>query len=365
MIRLQGCHYRLLIPSLLAMAALVLFLIPMANIALANPGLKVSGALVNIDVTPGTTYYHIMTISSVSADPPMDILVDVVGLGQAKDGAFQPLGEDEDTGPYSARELITEIDKPSFHLEPGGSEEVKATIAIPENLSAGTRYAIIYIHNQPDDKGPIAFASAVVVPVVITIPGSPIQTSGDITDITVKEAVPGEPLEVVTTFQNTGNYHFKASNTVTVYDESGQAIATASAPLTANSIIPLFSYEFNISVEPGLLEGTYQMISEVVANGGTMLNSETKSFHVAKDSEGDLTQSDDSDTSIAKDSEVNLTQSDDGDTSGIASGASGASLPIAAAIIGGVLVTGLVIVFLMHRRWRLIKKERTIEQANH
>ncbi|MDO9579480.1 MAG: hypothetical protein Q7J06_02775 [Bacteroidales bacterium] len=118
-------RHRYLIASLLMAVVLVLWLALAAVPASANPGLRVSGAILVTDVSPGETISHQMAVAIRDSDPAMDILVDV-----------------KDIGEYSAKNFIT-IDKTSFHLEPGDSQDVVVTIQVPQDVGAGGRYAIV------------------------------------------------------------------------------------------------------------------------------------------------------------------------------------------------------------------------------
>ena len=109
----------------LVVAALVVTLCPLP--AAADPGLRVTGAVLVANVTPGETITHEMTVSIREDDPAMDIGVEV-----------------KDWTRYSARDFIV-IDQPSFHLEPGQEQNVTATITIPPDVGDGGRYALIGI----------------------------------------------------------------------------------------------------------------------------------------------------------------------------------------------------------------------------
>jgi len=208
-----------------------------APLALANPGLRVSGAKLIADVAPGQTITHTMTIGIGDVDPPLDMLVHVTGFGQSLEGAPQVLEDSEDTSPFSARSFIT-LDTTSFHLDPGDSKEVTATIRIPQDVGAGGRYALIDIRSQPIGEGSVGVITAVAVPIALTIKGSELIHEGKITEVSTSDATSGQPVDIFTTFQNTGNHHFKIKGEVTVSDASGETLDTISLPLTASSVMP-------------------------------------------------------------------------------------------------------------------------------
>jgi len=259
------------------MSALALLAMPVS----ANPGLRVSGAICEGDVVPGNNYTHTMTISTRDTDPAMDIQVDVMGLGQSLEGACQALEAPEDTSPYSARSFIT-LNNSSFHLEPGGSQVVVATIRIPGNATAGGRYAVIYVHTQPTGGGQVGIISAINVPVYLTIKDSQLIYEGKIIELSTSEAVSGEPVEILTMFQNTGNYYFKVKGEVTIKDTQGQILETISIPVTASAAVPGITRKLKATFIPQgeLPLGNYSVQSRVMLEDGTLLDEASGSFEV-------------------------------------------------------------------------------------
>jgi hypothetical protein len=267
--------------AFLATGAVMLTLALLAVPASANPGLRVSGAIVRADAIPGTSYTHTMTIGTREDDPPMDIAVDVMGLGQSLEGACQALEAAEDTSTYSARSFIT-LDKSSFHLEPGDSQEVVATINIPGDVGAGGRYAVIYIHTQPTGEGQVGIISAINVPVYLTIKDSQLIHTGKIIELPTKEAVSGEPVEILTMFQNTGNHDFKVKGEVTINGTQGQILETITVPVTTSSVVPGITRQLKaIFIPQGELPlGSYSVESKVMLEDGTVLDEASGSFEV-------------------------------------------------------------------------------------
>jgi hypothetical protein len=249
----------------------------------SNPQLIVSGAIIEGDVVPGTNYTHTMTISTRSTDPPMDVLVDVKGLGQTPDGAVQALDAANDTSSYSAREYIT-LDNNSFHLDPGASAQVVASINIPADVGTGGRYAVIYIHNQPVGTGQVGIVSAINVPVYLTIKGTQLIQTGKITSLPNTQAVSGDPVDVSTLFQNTGNIDFKVKAEVTIQDAQGKILDTITTPVTSSAVVPGLTRRLDATFIPqgNLALGTYSVQSKVMKEDGTVLDQATGNFNVEK-----------------------------------------------------------------------------------
>ena len=250
--------------------------------ASANPGLTVNGALLITDVTAGQTLTHKIIVSISDKDSATDISVQVVGMQQSQAGASELLEPSKDTGDYSARAYIT-VDKESFHLEPGGSQELTATINIPSDVGAGGRYAIINIQTKPAGQGSVGVITAVNIPIYLTIKDSQLIHTGKITGITTSEPLSGQPVDILTTFQNTGNHHFKVKSEVTVSDAQGEVLDTIYTALTPSSLIPTMSSQLKATYIPKgeLTPGVYTIKSKVMRDDGTILDETSGSFTVA------------------------------------------------------------------------------------
>jgi hypothetical protein len=273
-----------LAPLALALALIISCQLVFASAASAAPGLSVQGALVDITLSPGQSYTHTMTITN-SAGNALDITVEARGFAQTIDGSNIELTAAADTGPYSARQYITQIDNPSFHLEPGASAVINVTIQVPQDISSGTRYAIIYIHSLPTGGGNVGFILAADVPVILTVPGSTLHTTGEITDLNVSEPQSGQPLMILTTFKNTGNYYYKVKNQVTITDGSGATVSTSTTSLTGSSSIPTYSRLLSVTpVLPdpakGLAVGNYTVESKILLEDNTTVTTRKVGFSI-------------------------------------------------------------------------------------
>ncbi len=268
-----------LLPTALIVSLLASFI---AVPALANPGLSVSGAILVTDVSPGETLTHKMTISIDAKDSAADIAIQVGGMGQYLDGAYEMLEAPADTSGYSARQFIT-VDKASLHLEPGTSQNITATIHIPQDVGAGGRYAIVSITNtKPTGKEQVTILTGINVPIGLTVKDTSLVHQSKITELTTSEVVSGQPLSIFTTFQNTGNHHFKVKGKVTISNSQGEVLDTISMPLTASSIIPTMLRRLEATFTPkgALASGVYSIKSEVTLEDGTKLYEKEGSFEV-------------------------------------------------------------------------------------
>lgn len=245
--------------------------------------LKVDGAKIMMDVKPGTTYVFPMALSIKADDAASDYQVEVTGFGQSIDGGFySPLTAAEDTSICSGRTFI-KMDFPVIHLEPGQRKAFNATISVPADVGDGGRYAIIHIHPANTGTGQTSVATAVTVPVLLTVSGSKITETGSITDVSIGDIVAGKPITVSTTLKNTGNHHYyKAVNRVTVTDRSGATVGTASTTPSANAVIPGQSVRFATPLSTALPVGTYTVKSEMLLESGSILDSRSMNFVVSE-----------------------------------------------------------------------------------
>lgn len=267
----------------LAMVAVILCLSLMAIPASANYGISLTPfESIKADVTPGETLTHQMKLTLGKQDQAIDIAVDVMGFGSSLDGSPQAIEAVQDTSPYSARSFIS-VDKRSFHLEPGESQDIIATIAVPANVGEGGRYAIIYIHQQQPGGGVGAGSlSAFNIPVLLTISGSTLVRTGKITEITAGKALSGQPVDIFTKFQNTGNYHLKFKGEVTISDSQGKALDTIYTTLTPSSIIPGGTVKLTTTFTPKgeLPLGVYSVNSKVMLEDDTVLDQASGNFNM-------------------------------------------------------------------------------------
>ncbi len=250
----------------------------------------VNGAKYMDSIKPGGTDTHTMTVSIGASEAPTDLAVEVFGFGQNMDQGYSVINPTDDISPYSARSFIT-LDKNALHLEPGTVATVKAKISIPGNAAPGGRYALIYIHALPG-KGK-SFTTAVLVPVLITIPGTtPIET-GSIINLSVSDVTIGQPISITTTFKNTGNYHYYHNvNTVTVYNGNGNVIGNFSTQPSVYAIIPGNTVQYSATPEiQNLPVGTYMANSKILLDGGKVLDEKSTTFTVNKNYISPVTES--------------------------------------------------------------------------
>jgi hypothetical protein len=323
----------LAITSLLLLLTAITLILPVPRAVADTGGLKIEGAIINREVTPGEEFAHKMTISLGTGNPAMDITVETRGLGQRTDGSYLELTPQEDNLSLSSRTFIVTISPPSFHLDPGSSQVVTASIEVPGDIGDGSRYAVIYIRGVPTQQAVVAFMPAIDVPVIITHGNLDIQ--GDITDLSAQDVISGAPITIATTLTNQGNHHFKAVNSVTMKDGTGRVLAAGAELSTPCSIIPGYAYVFNnVLVIPGDIEpGTYYVQSVVKMDNGTGLTEEM-TLNLTERYQPQVTPS-----AIARTRQAQPTQEP-----------VGISWAFVGITIGGIAVLGTVIIVVSRRR---------------
>ena len=284
-------------------AVLILMLLCMAPAS----AIGVLGAKYMESIAPGGTDIHVVTIDVGPNEKATDIMVEVAGFGQTLGGVYIPLDQAQDVSLYSARSFIT-LDNTTVHLIPGTKQSVKATINLPKDAGPGGRYAIIYVHALPGAGS--SLATAVVVPVLITVAGTTPTESGSIGQIDTGTITIGQPITITTTFKNTGNYHYyDAVNQITVKDSSGALVGNASTPPMASAIIPGNTVQFVVQPDlKNLPVGTYTVDSQVL-HGEKVLDEKSTTLTVKTNYVPPLTESN---ITVSPSSPATLTSPDGG-----------------------------------------------------
>jgi hypothetical protein len=243
-------------------------------------GIKVIGSKYMNSLSPGDTAVHTITVSSSPNDPPMDMSADVLGFGQTLQKSYTSLSPEKDTSPFSARNFIT-LSSSSFHLNPGESKIIEATISVPNSVGDGGRYALITIHNAPIGSGSTAIVTSISIPVMITVAKSNLIQTGTISSVTVGDIVPGQPIRFATTLKNTGNVHYyNTQNIINITDSTGKEVASVATEPSTSAIIPTFTVNYDASLTTPLPPGTYTASSKVILQDGTVLDTKTTNFVV-------------------------------------------------------------------------------------
>jgi len=155
-------------------------------------------------------------------------------------------------------------------------------VSVPQGVSDGGRYAMIHIATKPPATGQIVFAAAVDVPVYLTLNDSQLIHTGEITGVTTGKITSGQPINISTDFQSTGNHGFKVKGEVTVTNDQGQNLDTIATPVTPSIIMPGMVRELGASFTPSVVlpAGTYTVDSKVMLEDDTLLGQSSTTFEV-------------------------------------------------------------------------------------
>lgn len=231
----------------------IIFIILFTFISAAS-AISVDGSKYTGNISAGSSDVHHLAVSTRSSDAPMSVTVTAFAFGQSRDMSYTMLSYDNK---YSSSKLIT-IDKPSFILDPGQKVAVNATISIPSNAGAGGRYAIIYVKASPINSTS-TYATAVTIPVLVTIDKSVITESADIIGVSIDGNV------VSTRIKNNGNIHFYGlNNDVKLFDKSnGTFITGTRSKPSVYTFLPESEAVINTTLDRNANLNKYNIVSTV------------------------------------------------------------------------------------------------------
>jgi hypothetical protein len=263
----------------IALLGLLFFLV--SSPALASPGLTVGylgGKGLSPEVSPGESYSWTLLASIGKDDAATDVLIEVLGYGDG-DSGVEPVLPEADKSTYSARTFIQPY-KVTLHVEPGETKQVEVTVTIPSDVGSGGRYATLRFSTSQPEGEAVNIISAIVLPVKFTIKDSQLIHSGEMTGVTTGKAVSGQPIEIFTSFRNTGNHHFKIEGQIEIRDAGDKHIDTLH--ITTSSPIPDGTKRIKTTYIPQgpLALGVYSVRARLMLEDGTLLDEAGGSFEV-------------------------------------------------------------------------------------
>jgi hypothetical protein len=263
----------------IAVLVLIGCLVPSAALASLTVG-YVGGKGLNPEVTPGENYTQTLLVGLGKDDAATDVLIEVLGYGNNASGDVVPVPAEADISSYSARSFIQPA-RTTVHVEPGETKQADFTVTIPENVGSGGRYAILRFSTAPTGEGTVGIISAIVLPVRFTISGSQLIHTGKVTGVSTGKAESGQPIDIFTQFQNTGNHHFTIKGQIEIRDAGGKLIDTLH--ITDSSPIPGDTKNIKTTYIPAsaLPLGIYSVKSTLTLEDGTSLGEASGSFEVA------------------------------------------------------------------------------------
>jgi len=252
-------------------------LILSAFIAPVSASIKSVGGLLVAEVEPGQHIEHEILVGISDTDPAMDFEVKIGWYGQTLEGAG---GTTMDVySPYSAAEYL-EVTPESFHLEPGESATVIVEGDVPSDVEEGGSYGLVDICTVPKGEGQVSISIGIRAPIYLTIKDSDLELGGEIKEVNLSNLFSKFDPVILVAFENTGNYHYKASAEIVLEDEDGnEFFTTESRPQTimpTNTIGLRLPVELDEDLEPG----TYYVEATVFDEDGDELDSDDTTFDV-------------------------------------------------------------------------------------
>lgn len=244
--------------------------------------LNVVGVVLDRSVNPGESISHELNVTLAENEGPMNLTVEIMDWKQQLDGVNYPVNDSE-ASVFSAKEFFTATPR-EFRLDQGASQKVLITGTIPSDVGSGGRYAIFSVKSgaMPSAQDPgVGVAVAVNGLIRLTIAGSELDKSGEITELTVAEPVSKTETNASMIFHNTGNVHYQIGASMVLEDKDGNVLANATQPRSSN-IIPEASRLIELSLKPEneLEPGMYKILSNATLADGTVLATKELQFEI-------------------------------------------------------------------------------------
>lgn len=233
-------------------------------------------------ISPGQKLIYEINVSNRAEDPIQNITANVFGWVMTEDAAYVELSPEDDTGDFTARSFLS-VEPKSFVLKPGGREKLLITGTVPEDISPGTKYALVTIKTVPtaQEGNVVLVSTAYQVLVILTVKDTDLIKTGEITDLSA--SMINETVGVDLLFKNTGNTHYKSLVEAVLKSENGNELGKFGPEMTRpESILPSNLRRFNISLAPGesLSPGKYTVEAKVTLEDGTLLDSKETEFEI-------------------------------------------------------------------------------------
>ena len=129
------------------------------------------GAKYEANIIPGQHIEDEIELNLGAEDLPVDIMTEILGLGQSLNGVYTMIESDQDDGLYSAQPFLN-ISPSNFHLNPGESKKVLISGDVPLDIGDGSRYALASIRGISKGSGPVGLSLVLNVPILLNISGS-------------------------------------------------------------------------------------------------------------------------------------------------------------------------------------------------
>ncbi len=260
----------------LSLALILLAVMP----ACAN--LTLVGAKYEANVIPGQHIEDEIELNLGAEDLPVDIMTEILGLGQSPNGVYTMIESDQDDGLYSAKPFLN-ISPSNFHLNPGESKKMLISGDVPLDIGDGSRYALASIRGISKGSGPVGVSLVLNVPILLNITGSKLSKTADIVGLDTSKPVNNNWKNATLTLKNTGNTNYATIVKAVMKDGEGNVIANST---TINQVLPpilpgkLREYALQLKSNRTIEPGNYALNATAYLEDGTVLASKETAFDV-------------------------------------------------------------------------------------
>ena len=181
---------------------------------------------VELELEPGGTYSGEITVENPtdSVATLKTYLEDWMYANGVGDKQFAPPG----TMPLSASPWIT-FTTPEPTLAPFGRATVRYTVRVPVEGAAGAHYSVLFfetiIGNMPNEDGVSVDVAGRIGSLFVVETKGTVKRTGEIVSLEIAPPEGNKPMEIHTTFKNTGNVHVSLEGSFLILDEAGQVRA--------------------------------------------------------------------------------------------------------------------------------------------
>lgn len=203
-----------------------LFSVSFVPVAYAKT-LRISAPKVELELSPGETYSGEISLENPDPDETIismyieDWVYSAGGTGEKK---FSPAS----TTPLSASKWIN-FTEPGAPLKPYGKALARYTVTVPQDAKGGY-YSVLFFetklgpsNSQGEEGMSVQVAGRIGSLFFIHIKGS-IDRAGDIQKVTIQPPLGNQPMEIETTFQNTGNVDITVAGNFLVMSSEGKVL---------------------------------------------------------------------------------------------------------------------------------------------
>lgn len=210
------------ITSVLMLAALILFLVPVR--AAEKTGIQISPTTYNYEIKPGETKDGKIILKNLNTTP-LNYLVEVESFSQVSDEGAPSFSVDStNCDPSVANWFFFGKDEKGT-IQPNQSIDIPFTVSAPTNAEPGGHYAAVFGREVQDfatETTQMGVTSRVGTLILISIPGA-VTTGAEITEFQAPKYVWSGPIKFSMKVKNTGTVHYDSIGSVAIKPLLGKA----------------------------------------------------------------------------------------------------------------------------------------------